>query len=252
MADSIDWQPDFDSAMSKSKSSGKLVMMDFYVVRASRQFVPVQLDAEGAGQPVAAKYGVAAYPTLVIIDSTGKEMCRTMGYLGAYAYAETLNDAAKKYEPQNALVGTDAEDPGESEYDKAFEEHQLETSDVEQMIIKMAKQGRFDEAELLIGTLESKHARELLGTVYNAMGDSLIGHHSTLAATGWFEKTVSHPWNMTEIVHAHMQLARCYSAQNHFRDAENELQTIINYSKATNGAKNDAYTLLKKIRARSG
>lgn len=46
------------------------------------KMVSMRIDAESpAGQPIAAKYGVNAYPTMIVLDEGGKEIGRLVGFM---------------------------------------------------------------------------------------------------------------------------------------------------------------------------
>jgi thiol:disulfide interchange protein len=49
-------------------------------------FISLEMDMErGDGPDLAQRWGIQAYPTLLIFDSNGKPMTGTMGYMGANA-----------------------------------------------------------------------------------------------------------------------------------------------------------------------
>jgi len=55
--------------------------------------VPIKIDAEkGEGIDIAKKYGVAAYPTIVVIKSNGDEIDRILGYVPAEPFLKTITD----------------------------------------------------------------------------------------------------------------------------------------------------------------
>jgi thioredoxin-related protein len=55
--------------------------------------VPIKIDAEkGEGIEIAKKYGVAAYPTIVVIKSNGEEIDRILGYVPAEPFLKTITD----------------------------------------------------------------------------------------------------------------------------------------------------------------
>ena len=55
-------------------------------------FIPVKLDGESAeGKVILKKYGIEAYPTLLVLDSTGKEITRIVDVLTADQLIEKLS-----------------------------------------------------------------------------------------------------------------------------------------------------------------
>ena len=91
---------DFSAATTQAKQSGSLVMLVFEtdwciwcdrleketladpdVRSALAGIVALKLDAERAGERLAARYGVDSYPTIVFTDGNGEEVDRIRGYL---------------------------------------------------------------------------------------------------------------------------------------------------------------------------
>ncbi len=103
---------DFASALARAKKAKKLVFVDFYatwcgpckmmdrtvysdsaVAKAAAHFVNRKVDAEkGEGITLAQRYKIDAYPTLVIVDATGKEVARETGYRPADRFRRYLDD----------------------------------------------------------------------------------------------------------------------------------------------------------------
>jgi tetratricopeptide (TPR) repeat protein len=55
--------------------------------------VPIKIDAEkGEGIAIAKKYGVAAYPTIIVIKANGEEIDRILGYVPAEPFLKTITD----------------------------------------------------------------------------------------------------------------------------------------------------------------
>lgn len=91
----------FDEALAKAKSENKLLFLDAYTSWCTpcrkmaddifplpevgqaftTRFVSIKIDMEkGEGKKIAAKYAISAYPTMLVIDSEGKELKRIVGY----------------------------------------------------------------------------------------------------------------------------------------------------------------------------
>lgn len=95
-----DPQPPVDDLIAKAKAAGKPLVIDFYAVwcKPCKKFKAETLpdkqvqavigdvlfhayDAEkGNGKKAAKRYGVRGFPTFLVIDHSGKERARTMGF----------------------------------------------------------------------------------------------------------------------------------------------------------------------------
>lgn len=101
---SVPWR-EFGPGMELAASEGKPVLVDFYaewcgpcktmdrhtlrdpeVVRLLQEVVAVRIDAEGreeihgfVGEDLADRYGVVSYPTIVLMDASGREIARSRG-----------------------------------------------------------------------------------------------------------------------------------------------------------------------------
>ena len=119
----LNWLTSLPDAQAKAKAEDKLVLMEFTgsdwcppckmlhkEVMTSKEFaeyakdnlVLVELDfpkkkeqtaeLKKANQDLAEKYKITGYPTVIVLDSSGKEVYRAVGYSGAKAkeYVATL------------------------------------------------------------------------------------------------------------------------------------------------------------------
>lgn len=97
-SNSINWQLDYNQAISSAQSAKKPVMIDFYVnwcgwckvldrdtytdpdvVKLSRQFVCVKVDGD-KNDNLTSQYNITGYPTIIFLDSTSREANRVGGY----------------------------------------------------------------------------------------------------------------------------------------------------------------------------
>ena len=118
-AGEMPWAKDFASAKKLAKSSGKLIMLDFYadwcswcekldtvtfvddgVVRLAGQFVPLKVNFEKGGGDLVRKYEVSALPTVLFVDIEGEVWGKIVGYHKPNAFMDSMNgiiDVRKKY-----------------------------------------------------------------------------------------------------------------------------------------------------------
>ena len=111
-----EWLTDFDKAKEKAKAENKMVLMDFtgsdwcppckalhknvltsaeFVEFAKKNLVLVEVDfpnkkpqsaeLKKSNKALAKKFGIEAYPTIVVLDSNGKELSKKSGYGGEKA-----------------------------------------------------------------------------------------------------------------------------------------------------------------------
>lgn len=96
------WEKDWNSALKEAKAKKKLIFLDAYASWCgpckllkkntftdeqagkffNENYINVALDMEkGEGPDVGAKYGVNAFPTLIVTDADGKLITYTQGYI---------------------------------------------------------------------------------------------------------------------------------------------------------------------------
>ena len=98
-----DWQTDYNAALAQAGKDNKLVLLDFtgsdwcgWCIKLRKEFaagklILVELDfpsrkalpdeLKAQNTALATKFGVEGFPTLVLVDATGKEVARHVGYL---------------------------------------------------------------------------------------------------------------------------------------------------------------------------
>ncbi len=108
----IAWQKSLDEALKSAKAQKKPVLVDFFatwcgpcrameeevwpnpqVVASASSYVPVKLDID-QHRAEAEKYNIEAVPTIVILDSQGKEKERAVGFQEAEALVALLKKHA--------------------------------------------------------------------------------------------------------------------------------------------------------------
>ena len=123
------WTADYEAALSQAKKENKSVLLEFtgsdwcppcklmaknvfskkeFVDAASKDFVLVKLDFPRAdralaekNKPLAEKYEIRGYPTIVLADANGKEFTRVVG--AKYSTIEAFLGWLKKSSDQKDL-----------------------------------------------------------------------------------------------------------------------------------------------------
>lgn len=124
----------FDAAAKAAQAENKLVLIDFYTTwcgpcklldketwsdaavgkLVDEKAVSLKLDAEKEGAALAKKYGVEAYPTVLLVKPDGTELDRLVGFMPpadfipAFTEGAKGNNAVKRAEAAVAKVQEDA------------------------------------------------------------------------------------------------------------------------------------------------
>src|SRR5579871_5569456 len=122
----ITWTKGYSAAKHDAKTSGKLIMIDFYtdwcvwckkldsdtypakeVVDQSGKFVPVKLDAEkdAEGVRLAKKFKIDGYPTVLFIDADENLAYKIVGFEPAKDFAASMGKAATIREDKVTFEG---------------------------------------------------------------------------------------------------------------------------------------------------
>ncbi len=115
---------DLQKALNSAKKEEKIVMIDFYTDWCmpckildktvwqddevgkkikGMPLIPLKLDAEKEGAIAAKKYSVKVYPTILFIDSDGKEIVRVLGFSDKETILKKIEDACKNNDPIEVL-----------------------------------------------------------------------------------------------------------------------------------------------------
>ncbi len=113
MSSAVAWRADYEAALGEAKESGRPLVVEFYLegcphcrrlaaethtdarvaAALNDRFVPVRLEGRHH-MDLVQKFGVRGAPTTLIVDSTGKEMARLVGFHTPEEYLAELNKVA--------------------------------------------------------------------------------------------------------------------------------------------------------------
>ena len=106
----VDWGEDLDSALEQARSEGKPVLVNFYADwcvwckrleattlrdaqvadMLSDKVVPVSLNVDGNGKELSDQYRVDGLPTILVLDTDGREIGRIPGYMPPSGFLERV------------------------------------------------------------------------------------------------------------------------------------------------------------------
>jgi thiol:disulfide interchange protein len=108
---SLKWLGSYDEALSLAKDKNRPVMIDFYadwcgwckrldsdtysdrsVVEKAQEFVSLKIDAD-VERGLSSRYRVSGLPTILFIDTAGREIHRVVGYRPAQGFLKEMDTA---------------------------------------------------------------------------------------------------------------------------------------------------------------
>ncbi len=120
-ANEIQWISSYQDALAKAKQANKPIMVDYYtswcgwckrldqdtykyapVVARSAEFISAKVNAE-VDPKSASAHGVSGYPTILFLDSTGKEIWRVGGYKSGPQFLQDMIKAQAQTMPEDLL-----------------------------------------------------------------------------------------------------------------------------------------------------
>lgn len=235
----IQWAKDWDAACKLAGDSKKLIMIDFYtdwcgwckrldkdtysnaaVIKSAEQFVSIKLDADRAGKPVAKKYGVSGYPTILFVDAKGEEYGRIGGYLAAEPFRTEMEKINRVFTEFPKLEATLKEKPEDGATNARIAPH-------------YATRGKIAEAAAALARAEKAgYQGEELGAGYQSVGDGLKNKMKFSDAIPMLLKADALAKNDEARAVAKVSLMQCYFGTKDLDAGKRTAQEIIDLKAA--------------------
>ena len=131
----VAWVGDYQTALTKAKSSNRLMMIYIYsewcpycrqldkvtfpdptVVAKSRKVVPFKIDAgEKANKSLIKKFGLLGFPTILFVDRNEQIQGKIPGYEGPEAFAKDIDRFVASYRAAPSMKARLGRNPNDSE-----------------------------------------------------------------------------------------------------------------------------------------
>jgi thioredoxin-related protein len=135
VASEISWVDSYSTALSKARSSNRLMMIFIYsdwcpycrqlnkvtypdptVVAKSRQVVPFKINADlKQNKPFAKKFGLLGFPTILFVDGREQIQGKIPGYEGPQAFAADIDRFVAGYKSAPAMKARLGKNPRDGE-----------------------------------------------------------------------------------------------------------------------------------------
>ncbi len=235
-ADSIRWAKNYKSALAASKSSGKLIMVDFYtdwckwckvldqkvypdsqIVGEARRFSSVKVNAEKEGKALAARYGIHTYPNILFINSSEDAVYSIGGYAPTEMFLKEMGQALKAENDHRRYKATLAKNPSDFE-----------------ALVGMgrinAKAERMDKAKQYLSKADRvtpKGGSDNLAEVYMDIGALQAAQQDMGGAASYFKKAAAKAKSPNSKFEAKVNLAVAYAKQNELAQATSTLEDSL-------------------------
>ena len=254
---SIGWKKAYPGAIAEAKSSGKLIMIDFYtdwcgwckkldsdtypapaVVKESEKFVPIKLDAEkdADGVRLAKKFGINGYPTILFIDGNENLAYKVVGYEPPADFAKSLTKAATIREDKAKYKAAIAAKPNDFNALVGLAGIEASMGDVD------VAAGRVDQAAKSVTPAN----RGKLLDAYNAIGDGYQNGGKLDKAIPYFTKAIA-PGFDSQSAYARISIAACYMQSNKLSEAKPYLEALVKMPNASKEYVDQAKEMLAMI-----
>jgi len=207
------------------------------VIQATGQVVPIKLNAEKEGMPVAKKYGVSGYPTILFINDKGEVENKMVGYEDPAPFVNDLNAIVQTHKDFPILLARHKDHPDD-----------LETTG--KLAAVYAKRGDETKASDLIAEGEKtdpNNGKGYLTKAYNALGDDYQGKGQFDKAIPLFRKAADTGKKPDDIAYARLSIAVCNLQQNKPADAMPDLKAVAAMPDAPKDLKDQAQAILDQL-----
>lgn len=257
-AGGIAWRKSLPEAIREAKQTHKMVMIDFYTEwcgyckkldaetyadrqvqqMIAQQVVPVKLDAEREGRSAAQKFHVSGFPTIAFVNSAGFAENQIGGFLPAPNFTRAMQAILKNH----------------NDFVQAQSRYQANPNDVAslaQVTMFAAQHEDLPRAQTLLAQLQKAdptNAKGRLSGACNAVGGMLVNSGQTDKALPLFRKSIQIGKVPGEKAQSHMGIALCFLRKKQYKEAMQELDSVVNNPAAPGGMKQQAQQIQAQIR----
>jgi thiol-disulfide isomerase/thioredoxin len=254
---SIGWKKAYAVATAEAKSSGKLIMIDFYtdwcgwckkldadtypapeVVKESESFVPIKLNAEkdADGIRLAKKFGINGYPTILFLDANENLAYKVVGYESAADFAKSMTKAATIRQDTAKFKAALKSNP--NDFDALIGLAGVEAS-----------MGNPDVAAGYVDRASKSGASAKTGKLldaYNAVGDGYQNSNQLDKAISYFTKAIAPSFD-SQAAYARISIAVCYASSGKLPQAKPYLEALVKMTNAPKEYTDQAKQMLEAI-----
>jgi tetratricopeptide (TPR) repeat protein len=208
------------------------------VIQLAGQFVPVKVNAEKEGVPVAKKYGVHGFPTILFLNAAGEIEGKIGGYMPPGPFGEELKRIAQAHKDFPQLQARLKANAGDAEA-------------AAKLAAIFAARGDDKRAGELVAQAEKTAdgaAKLALAQAYNALADYYQGEEKYDRAVPLFRKALALAAGPRETAYARLSIAVCFLSQDKKQEAIPELEAVVKQSDAPADMKKEAQDLLSQLK----
>jgi len=227
-AEEVDWvSPPFDDIVKKAQTENKHIFIDFYatwcgpckrleavtykdakVASFLNSIVPVKYDAEkDEGEVLAKKFKVRAYPTLVLLDPSGNEVDRFVGYLDPEDFLQTIEG----YEKGIGTVGF---------YEEELKKNPNDVETMYELGMKHADAVRSEDAKILLEkVIELDPDTDKKAEIWSRLGYVMYSDDRYEEAVGYYTMLIKQFPDTKDQDEALQMLAYVYYKMNREKDS---------------------------------